>query len=245
MDEKKFKEKLVEFLVELGKPKRYEVGFVQGNIVINNGLNILGLNAIDILGFAKSANDSRIRKSKGAQAWFKKMYEDGWKYVANFEQEGLLTNGFIVMEKELPNKILDVIREELEALLRSDKDILQTSPLSPMTFIPKTERKISIVAEDVPKELMEMREEYIHKIVEVNPDKLQTVTFEKPGDLRKAILKTREPREGFNSEVNDFIIDAQKEKKTKEVLFFEETGKNAIWRGKETKAFKSWKEILN
>jgi len=258
MNEKKFKEKLVEFLIELGKPKRYEVGFVQGNRVINDGLNILGLNAIDILGFAKSANKSRSRKSKGSQAWFKKMYEDGWRYVANFEQEGLLTNGFVVMERELPNETLNIIREEFETLLRDEK-------------------KISIVAKDIPKELMEMREEYIHKIVEINPDKSPTVTFEdKPFDFGRDVKKPKvisqedyekfhggkdprvvsqedyekfhkklEPKEGFDSEVNDFIIDSQKEKKTYEELFFEETGKNAVWRGKNTIAFKKWLEGLD
>ena len=222
MNEKKFKEKLVEFLVELGKPKRYEVGFVQGNRVINDGLNILGLTPIDILGFAKSANDSRVRKSKGAQAWFKKMYEDGWKYVANFEQEGLLTNGFIVMEKELPNKTLNIIREELDVMLRDETE-----------FVPI--RKISISAEDVPKELMEMREKYIHKIEDP-----RIISQEDYDNFHKKL----KPIEGFDDEVNDFIIDAQKEKKTLEQSFFEETGGNAIWRGKETKAFKSWKELL-
>ena len=223
MNEKKFKEKLVEFLVELGKPKHYQVGFVQGNRVINDGLNILGLTPIDILGFAKSANDSRVRKSKGAQAWFKKMYEDGWKYVANFEQEGLLTNGFVVMEKELPNKTLNIIREELEALLRDETE-----------FVPI--RKISISPEDVPKELMEMREEYIHKIKDP-----RIISQEDYDNFHKKL----KPIEGFDNEVNDFIIDSQKEKKTYEEVYFEETGKNAVWRGKLTKAFKLWLEGLD
>ena len=238
MNEKRFKEKLVEFLVELGKPKRYEVGFVQGNKVINDGLNALGLNAIDILGFAKSANDNRVRKSRGAHAWFKKMYEDGWKYAGNFEQEGLLTNGFIVMEKELPNKTLNIIREELDVMLRDGTEYVPT-------------RKISISAEDVPKELMEMREKYIHKITEpitqndqekITIDALKSMGYK---DEEISITKIRKPKEGFESDVNDFIIDSQKEPKSDEELFHEETGKNAVWRGKETKAFKSWKELLN
>jgi len=51
----------------------------------------------------------------------------------------------------------------------------------------------------------------------------------------------KEPREGFESEINDFIEDAQKEMKNWEEIFFDETGRNAVWRGKETKAFKIWK----
>lgn len=202
--------------MELSKPKKFEIGFVQGNKIINDGLVTLGMNATDILGFAKPANERRIRKVRGAQAWFKNMYKNGWKYAGSFEQEGLLNNGFVVMERELPNKVLDAIREELQILLR--EDVLIVTPDAPMSFIPK--------------------------IVEINPDKLQTVTFEKPGDLRKAILKAREPIEGFESDVNDFMIDAKKEMKTLEESFFEETGKKAIWRGKETIAFKSWKKEL-
>ena len=230
MNEKKFKEKLVEFLIELGKPKRYEVGYVQGNKIINDGLSVLGLNAMDILGFSKSASDNRVRKTKGAQAWFKKMYESGWKYVANFEQEGLLTNGFAVMERELPNETLNVIKQELEALLKDGTE-----------FVPI--KKISIVAKDIPEDLMKMREEYIHKIKTkpmsgyVGEDMLRA-----EGKIPKTI---KEPREGFDSEVNDFIIDSQKEPKSYEDIFFEQTGKNAVWHGKQTIAFKKWLEGLD
>ena len=220
MNDVKFNEKLIEFLIELAKPKKYEAGYVEAKRTVSEGLAILGLDANDILGFVKSDNERRIRRVRGSQAWFKKMYGDGWKYAGNFEYEGLMNNGFIVMERELPNKTLNVIREELEALLKEDEG-------SKYIHVPDPEK---------------LRETAV-----VNPYALHAtdvVKFEKRGDLKKAILKAREPREGFESDVNDFMIDAQKELKTLEEVFFEETGKNAVWHGKETKAFKSWKEEI-
>ena len=113
--------KYIELLMELNKPKKYEVGFVQPNVTVNDGLVMLGLTATDVLGFVRPAEDRRVRRSRGAQAWFKKMYEDGWRFAGNFEYEGLMNNGFVVMERELPNKVLNIIKEELEALLKDEK----------------------------------------------------------------------------------------------------------------------------
>lgn len=237
MNENKFKEKLLEFLSESSKPKKFEVGFVQGNRTINDGLVILGMNATDILGFAKPANERRTRKVKGAQAWFKKMYEDGWRYKGTFEQEGLLHNGFVVMERELPNKVLDAIREELEVILKEDEGA---------KYIHVPDPGIVEMTIDKLQKLMPVRQDYdiTGGYAEGFRKAEEKLKLEKRGDLEKAILKTREPREGFESDVNDFMIGAKKEMKTLEESFFEETGKNAVWRGKETIAFKSWKEGL-
>lgn len=251
-----FNEKLIEFLIELGKPRKYEAGYVQANKIVNDGLNILGMNASDILGFAKSDNDRRVRRVRGSQAFFKNMYDKGWRYAGNFEYEGLLNNGFVVMERELPNKTLDAIREELEVLLR-DKGT-HTKPnidIDQFTTLKDTAIKLPIV---------EISTDALHpyptKLVKVEKES-PNVTFDKP--IGKAIKtytitekgkkalelideldKAREPKEGFESDVNDFMLESKKEMKTLEEIFFDETGKNAMWHGKETKNFKSWKEGL-
>ena len=93
----KFKTKLKEILKELSKPKKYEPGFVDARRIISDGLSIIGMDSTDILGFAKEANENRARRVKGAQAWYKKMYQDGWRFVGAFEYEGLTYNGFVVM----------------------------------------------------------------------------------------------------------------------------------------------------
>ena len=79
------KEKLKELLKEINRPKKYEIGFVDARRIISDGLSIIGLDATDILGFAKEANETRVRRVKGAQAWFKRMYQDGWRFGGAFE----------------------------------------------------------------------------------------------------------------------------------------------------------------
>jgi len=239
---KKLLEKLLEFLVESNKPKKYEVGYVEAKTIVSDGLSILGLDANDILGFAKAPNEVRIRRVRGSQAWFKKMYENGWKYAGNFEYAGLLNNGYVVMERELPNPVLDAIREELEAIFREDegsKYIHVPNPLmdrgEPKVYGPGPDggymNRDVIVVPESPEDL----QPYPIKLRK-NVDLEETI--------KKAIKKAREPKEGFESEVNDFMINAKTEMKSDEQLFFEETGKNAVWHGKSTKAFKEWKERL-
>jgi len=104
---------LKEILKEMAKPRKWEVGFVEARRTINDGLIILGMNATDILGFAKEENETKVRRTRGSQAWYKKMYEDGWRYAGNFEYEGLLHKGFVVMEREIPNKRLEQLIEQL------------------------------------------------------------------------------------------------------------------------------------
>ncbi|KKM75146.1 hypothetical protein LCGC14_1393140, partial [marine sediment metagenome] len=123
MNDRKFNEKLLEFFMELAKPKKYEVGYADGIRIVQDGLSILGLDASDILGFTKPANERSIRRLRGTQAWFKKMYEDGWRYTGTFEYEGLPYNGFVVMERELPNKTLDAIRDEIEVILATSANV--------------------------------------------------------------------------------------------------------------------------
>lgn len=245
MNEKKFKEKLVEFLIEVSKPKKYEVGFVQGNRIINDGLVILGMNATDILGFAKPANERRMRKVKGAQAWFKKMYDNGWRYAGNFEQEGLLSNGFVIMERELPNKTFDAIRKELEILLRDNKNEINTENLT--FYTDEGAKRVAVIEKEQIDDYFKNLKPIPESLKEFKPmsgyvgDDMLRAEGKLPSRYAK-LEGVKKPREGFESEVNDFIIDAQKEQKTSEQLFFEETGGNAIWRGKETKAFKEWKK---
>lgn len=225
MNEKKYKEKLLEFLIESNKAKKREPGFVEAKTIVSEGLTILGLDANDILGFVKAPNERKIRRVRGAQAWFKKMYESGWKYAGNFEYGGLLNNGFVVMERELPNITLNAIREELEAIIKNDEG-------SQYIHVPDPE-----ILRGGPMKLTA-------QIDSVVPQKFKD---EMIGPVYKSKIPkaVKEPREGFESEVNDFLLDSQKEMKTDEILFFEETGKNAVWHGKPTKAFKEWKERLN
>lgn len=235
MNEKKYKEKLLEFLVELGKPKKYEAGYADGSRIIQDGLRILGMDANDILGFTKAPNEIRIRKVRGSQAWFNSMYANGWRYAAKFEYEGLSHNGFYIMYRELPNLTLNAIREELEVMLRDDErekyihvpnpEILRGSEIPPIEERMETTHKAL--------KAMGYKEE---EIVE------QKFKNEMIGPVYKAV---KEPREGFESDVSNFMLDAQKEMKTDEELFFGETGKKAVWHGKETKAFKLWKEGLD
>ena len=220
MNDRKFNEKLLEFFMELAKPKKYEVGYADGIRIVQDGLSILGLDASDILGFTKPANERSIRRLRGTQAWFKKMYEDGWRYTGTFEYEGLPYNGFVVMERELPNKTLDAIREEIEAILKEDEH-------SKYIHVPKA----------IPPEFRGM----IAKTgsLRESPDDLHP--YPTVEELNKGIEKVREPKEGFESDVNLFMIESTKEMKTLEEIFFDETGKNAVWHGKETKAFREWK----
>ena len=242
MDENKFKEKLVELLSELSKPKKYEVGYVQPNRTVNDGLNMIGVNANDILGFARTTEDRRVRRSRGAQAWFKKMYEDGWRYAGNFEYEGLLNNGFVVMERELPNKVLDAIREELEILIRDEEGEKYKHVPSPeilrglpgMTAVPGSLREGKIEVKPV-EERMETTRKALKKMG-YKEEEITTYILPK---------LVKEPKEGFQDEGDEFIQGSAEDLKTLEQSYFDETGKKAIWRGKETKAFKSWKEILN
>jgi len=218
---------LKEILKEMAKPRKWEVGFVEARRTINDGLIILGMNATDILGFAKEENETKVRRTRGSQAWYKKMYEDGWRYAGNFEYEGLLHKGFVVMEREIPNKRLEQLIEQLiveEIVIRPD---------DPMLFIDKGP-DISLVTKDTVKSerIGAVRKAYLK---ELEKSKLNPV-------VAPVIPKfVKEPREGFESEINDFIEDAQKEMKNWEEIFFDETGRNAVWRGKETKAFKIWK----
>ncbi|KKL91477.1 hypothetical protein LCGC14_1894320 [marine sediment metagenome] len=248
MNEKKYKEKLLELLMELSKAKKREVGFVEAKTIVRDGLSILGLDANDILGFAKAPNERKIRRVRGSQAWFKKMYEGGWKYAGNFEYEGLINNGFIVMERELPNLTLNAIREELEAILKEDEesyihvpnpDLMRIAPgfyqkkesLPGMIAVPGS---LKIVSKDIPDSVKAVRDPYLKEIMKIVGEDVKIIP--------KAV---KEPKEGFESEVNDFMIDAKTEMKTLEELFFEGTGKNAVWRGNETKAFKEWKKDLD
>lgn len=243
MNDIKFKEKLVEFLMELAKPRRFEVAYADGNTIVQEGLTILGLDASDILGFAKPSNEIRIRQVRGSQAWFKNMYSMGWRYVAKFEYEGLSHNGFFVMERELQNKTLDIIREEIEVLLKEDDtyyqaqidpESLRGSPYIPLADKPKGLAQKKITLTEKGKRTVEALKSMGYKADEIN-------TFPSQVDLEKVINKVREPKEGFESEINDFMIESKKELKTEEELFFDATGKNAVWHGKETKTFKEWK----
>ena len=242
-------EKLKEILKELSRPKKFEVGFVDARRVISDGLAIIGLDSTDILGFAKEANEVRTRRVKGAQAWFKKMYEDGWRFTGAFEYEGLLYNGFIVMERELPNKRLGELIETLadERVVRTSSALeIDRGPELPKGFRGLVAKPGSLEPkEEIPG--IEERMETTHKALKsmgYKEDEITTfqIKIEKKGDLEKAILKAREPKEGFDSELTDFIGDAQKEMKTLDTLFFDETGRNAIWKGKETKGFIKWKK---
>ena len=219
MNDRKFNEKLLEFFMEIAKPKKFEAGYVEAKLIVRDGLAILGLDATDILGFVKAPNERAIRRVRGAQAWFKKMYEGGWKYAGNFEYEGLLNNGFVIMERELPNKTLDAIRDEIEVILKEDE--------SKYIHVPKA----------IPPEFRGM----IAKTgsLRESPDDLHP--YPTVEELNKGIEKVREPKEGFESDVNNFMLEATKEMKTLEEIFFDETGKNAVWHGKETKTFKQWK----
>jgi len=241
-------EKLKEIIKELAKPKKFEVGFVDARRIINDGLALIGMNATDILGFVKEANETRVRRVKGAHSWFKKMYEDGWRFAGAFEYEGLLYNGFIIMEREIPNKRLQELIESL-----SDEKVVRTGSAMELDRGPELPKILS-------------KEEYVKfhggkdpRFAEINPDKLQTFipiekekdlvrvapgVYQKREDFEKEVEKVREPKEGFESDISDFIGDAQKEMKSLEEIFFDKTGKNAIWRGKETKAFKDWKRGL-
>lgn len=243
MNDKKYKEKLLEFLVELGKPKKYEVGYADGSRIISDGLRILGMDANDILGFTKAPDEIRIRKVRGSQAWFNSMYANGWRYSAKFEYEGLSHNGFYIMYRELPNLTLNAIREELEVMLRDDEgerykhtpnpEILRGGPMlinsDVESVVPKGLAKKKITLTEKGRKVKEAVDRAM---------KGEDIIF----DVPKAV---KEPREGFESDVSDFMLDAKKEMKTEEELFFEGTGKKAVWHGKETKAFKLWKEGLN
>lgn len=228
---RKIIEKLLEFLVESNKAKKREIGFAEAKTIISVGLGILGMDANDILGFVKSPNERKIRRVRGSQAWFRKMYNEGWKYAGNFEYEGLLNNGFVVMERELPNPILDAIKDELNALLKDDES-------SKYIHIPDPEKlRGSPEIQNI-----EERMDNTHKSLKAMGYKEDEIkTYHHP----TIPTSVKEPKEGFESDVNDFMIDAKKEMKTDEQLFFDETGKQAIWHGKPTKAFKEWKEGLD
>jgi len=266
MNEIKYKEKLLEFLIESNKAKKREVGFVEARTIISEGMTIIGLDANDILGFVKAPNERKIRRVRGSQAWFKKMYSNGWKYAGNFEYEGLINNGFVVMERELPNPVLDVIREELEAIIKEDegsKYIHVPNPLmdrgEPKIYGPGPDggymnrespddshpypTDMKLISKDMPDRVREIRNSYLEKIAGGRENFVERIGDEEISLIK--VSKAREPKEGFESEVNDFMINAKTEMKSDEQLFFEETGKNAVWHGKSTKAFKLWKENLD
>ena len=256
----KFNEKLIEFFMELAKPKKYEAGYVTAGRIITEGSRILGMNANDILGFTKSDSERRIRRVRGAEAWFKDMYNKGWRYAGNFEYEGLLNRGFVVMEKELPNKVLEAIRDELKFILKED-DSKYKHPVDPeklrglpgiiavpgslKTTKPREDIDITkATPDDIAKLLKEAMSEkstpYVSLDVPYSYQDKVSVPYKTP----ELIKKIKEGKEGFESDINDFMIESQKEMKTLEELFFEDTGKNAVWHGKETKAYKGWKENL-
>lgn len=209
-------EKLKEILKELVRPPKFEVGFVDARRIISDGLSIIGLDSTDILGFAKDANETRERRVKGAQAWYKRMYEDGWKFAGAFEYEGLLYNGFVVMERELPNKRLGELIETL-----TDERVVRTGSAMELDRGPDLPGLVAVPGSLKPK-IEEKQEVPVHY----------------PYDVIKEV---KEPKEGFEDEIVDFIVNSQKGMKSLEELFFDETGKNAIWKGKETKGFKAWK----
>jgi len=232
---------LKEILKEMAKPPKHEVGFVEARRTINDGLVILGMTATDILGFAKEANETRARRSRGSQAWFKKMYEDGWRYAGNFEYEGLLHAGFIIMERELPNKRLEQL---IESLSKEDKDPFQIdTPILGIDKGPELPGRITLKDGVVqPKEKTEL--EIIKKKAE-KFDSLKEYYTPKVPPIKipyKLIEKVKEPKEGFEPDIDALIGESQKGMKSLEELFFDETGRNAIWRGNETKGFKNWKE---
>ena len=228
---KKIIEKIAEMLIELGKPLKREVGFVEAKRIISDGLALIGLDANDILGFVKAPNEIKIRKVRGSQAWFKKMYEDGWKYAGNFEYEGLINNGYVVMEREIPNKVLDAIREELEFLLKDDSVERHKDSDSVL----RAEGKLKLINSDVESVVPKGLDEKLEAIKKFGAK----VVYAKPPLIPKAV---KEPREGFEPDIENFMIEAQKDLKTEEEQFFEATGKNAVWHGKETKAFTEWKK---
>ena len=223
---------LKEILKEMAKPPKHEVGFVEARRTINDGLVILGMTATDILGFAKEANETRARRSRGSQAWFKKMYEDGWRYAGNFEYEGLLHAGFIIMEREVPNKRLEQL---IESLSKEDKDPFQIdTPILGIDKGPELPGRITL-KDGVVQPKIQITREISTPFKNVG----EGVGIKDVKIIPKEIL---EPKEGFEPDIDALIGESQKGMKSLEELFFDGTGKNAIWRGKETKAFAQWKQ---
>ncbi len=253
---KKILEKLIELIMESANPKKYEVAYAAGSTIIQEGLRILGIDASDILGFAKPENEIRIRKLRGSQAWFNTMYASGWRYVAKFEYEGLPHNGLFIMQRELPNLTLKAIKEELDVLIRSQDEGSRYIHVPNPEILRGGPELINSDVESVVPQLY--KDEAIGEVYKAKKGLAKKkITLTEKGREAKEVIDqmikegqilptaVREPREGFESDVNDFMLDAQKEMKTDAQLFFEETGKKAIWKGKETKAFKTWKEGLD
>jgi len=234
---------LKDILKEMAKPPKHEIGFVEARRTINDGLVILGMTATDILGFAKEANETKARRSRGSQAWFKKMYEDGWRYAGNFEYEGLLHKGFVVMERELPNKRLEQLIENL-----TEEKVIRTSSALEIDRGPELPGIVAVPGSLKSVKPIEERMETTHKALKKMGYKEDEISeYYTPEVLPikipiKLIEKVKEPKEGFEPDIADFILDAQKGMKSLEEQFFDETGRNAIWRGNETKGFKNWKE---
>ena len=228
------KTKLKEILKELIKPKKYEVGFVEARRVVDDGLAIIGLNATDILGFAKEANETRARRSKGAQAWFKRMYEDGWRFPGQFEYEGILHAGFILMERELPNKRLEELIETLD-----DETVVRTGSAMELDRGPELPKIVEIN----PDAIQPLPDVFKKERMEITHNALKEMGYKEEEITEYIVPKAvKEPKEGFEDELSDLITEYQTQVPTDEEQFFKDTGKNAVWRGKETKAFKSWKE---
>ncbi len=222
------KEKLKQILKELARPPKFEVGFVDARRVISDGLAIIGLDSTDILGFAKEENETIARRTKGAQAWFKRMYEDGWGFKGMFEYEGLrlLYGGFIIMERELPNKRLTELIETLtdEKVVRTSSEIeIDRGPELPELL------KEAMSTKAIPYIPLEKTPKSPAKIAEEIADYVVPKTI-------------KEPVKGFQAEIDEVIRNFQNAGPTLEEQFFEDTGKNAVWKGKETKAFIKWKE---
>ncbi len=230
------KEKLKELLKELSRPKKYEVGFADARRIVSDGLAIIGLDASDILGFAKEANKTKTRRTKGAQAWFKRMYEDGWRFPGQFDYEGILYAGFVIMERELPNKKLEELIETI-----TDETVVRTGSAMELDRGPELPRIYGPGQFDYgrnkPKE--NVGEGVGIKDVKIIPKPVKEMEETKAYIIPEAV---KEPKEGFDTEIAKLVEHFQNAGPTDEEQFFKDTGKNAVWRGKETKAFIKWKE---
>lgn len=223
---------LAKILKCLAEPKKYEIAHYEIEEVVDNGLQLMDLTALNRLGLRKDQKTLKERRTTAVKKWLEYMAKKGWYYDVQVEIGGLRNNGFVQLKKELPNeKLLVLLQEVIKPKV--------VKGITPDLVITDNLNKIDVEA------ICAMNDgDYIP----IEDDEM--ITDDEPAGI---CLETYpDGNVGIGAYITENpIVKAQMKKaleekdKIEEKLmerFENETGKNAIYNGKVTKNYVNWKK---
>ncbi|MFX0153305.1 MAG: DNA-directed RNA polymerase subunit A' [Candidatus Hodarchaeota archaeon] len=170
-------------------------------------------------------------------------YRNGLKPVEFFfhamgGREGLVdtavrtsTSGY--MQRRLVNALQDMIVENDGTVRNSDKNIIQFRFGDDGIDAMHTDHGAAVNLDVLLLKAKALNVQEVRKVLKESPTKKPSITKEKQVSEKKPVKTTADKPKPKKKTVDDKALIEE---------FEAETGKNAIWRGKETKAYLEWKE---